>query len=123
MKKMILGLALLSAGLWPALAGELRTLPPNVYAQMKSGKHLGKVWISPAWQGAQGFTVGRMELAAEVDSDYANVIEYLPYRLRTFSTADSPNTLSLTVIEMSSVDRSSAGFFSATMGDEGATPR
>jgi hypothetical protein len=119
MKKMILGLALLSAGLWPALAEEVRTLSPNLYAQMKSGKHLGKVWISPAWQGGQGFTVGRVDLSPEIDSEYANVVEYLPYRLRMISTPDSPNTLSVTVTEISFIDRGSAGFFSAAMGVEG----
>jgi hypothetical protein len=119
MKKMILGLALFSAGLWPALGEEVRTLPPDVYAQMKSGKHLGKVWISPAWQGAQGFTVGKIQVVAEIDSPFANVIDYLPYRLRKISTADSPNTLSITVVELSSIDRSSVGHFSASMGVEG----
>jgi len=119
MKKMIFGLALLSAGLWPAQAQEVRTLSPSLYAQMKSSKHLGSLWISPAWQGGQGFTVGKVDLSAEITSEYANVVEYLPYRLRVISTPGSPNTLNVTVVELTSMDRSSAGFFSATMGVEG----
>jgi hypothetical protein len=120
MKKMVLGsLILLAAGLLPALGGEVQTLPPAVYSQMKSGKHLAKIWISPAWKGGQGFTVGKVEVADVIDSDYANVVDYLPYRLRSLSTPDSPNTLSVTVTEISFMDRGSAGYFSATMGVEG----
>jgi len=120
MKRLVLGsLILLSAGFLPALAGEVRTLPPNVYTLMKTGKHLGKVWISPSWKGAEGFAVGKVQLAAEVDSDYADVLDYLPYRLRTISTPDSPNTLNVTVVELTYMDRSTEGHFSAAMGVEG----
>jgi len=120
MKKMVLGsLILLSAGLLPALGEEVKTLPPAVYSQMKTGKHLAKVWISPTWKGAQGFTVGKVLVADAIDSDYANVVDYLPYRLRSLSTPDSPNTLSVTVTEITFMDRGSAGYFSATMAVEG----
>ncbi|MDR3672881.1 MAG: SHOCT domain-containing protein [Holophaga sp.] len=120
MKKMVLGsLILLSAALQPSLAAEVRTFPPNVYAQMKSAKHIGKIWLSPEWKGAEGFTVGRVQVAAEIDDPYTNVVDYLPYALRRIATPDSPNVLSMTVVEMSSVDRSSFGSFSATMGVEG----
>jgi hypothetical protein len=120
MKKLVLGsMILLAAALQPALGAEVRTLPPQVYAQMKSGKKIGKIWLSPAWKGAEGFTVGRVVVAAEVESDYTNVIDYLPYALRRISTSGSTNILSLTVVEMGSMDRGPYGVFTATMGVEG----
>ncbi|MDR3672866.1 MAG: hypothetical protein P4L36_18620 [Holophaga sp.] len=120
MKKLVLGSLLLFAmGLQPVVGAEVKTLPPQAYAQMKSGKKIGKIWLSPAWKGAEGFTVGKVMVAGEVESDYANVIDYLPYALRRISTPGSTNVLSLTVVEMSSMDRGPYGSFSATMGVEG----
>ena len=61
-----------------------------------------------------------MQLPRRVDSEYADVLDYLPYRLRTTHPhADSPNTLNVTVVELTYMDRSTEGHFSAAMGVEG----
>jgi len=120
MKKLVLGsLILLSAALQPGRAEDIRSLPAAVYGQMKSSSHLGKLWISPSWNGAQGFAVGKVQVAAEIDDPYNDVVAYLPYKLRTLSTPDSPNVLSVTVVELSWIERGPQGAYTATMGVEG----
>ena len=63
--------------------------------------------------------VDKVRVAAEIDNPYTNVVDYLPYALRRLTTAGSPNTLSMTVVELSYMERNAVGSFSATMGVEG----
>ena len=91
MKRLVLGsLVLLAAGARPILAEAIHTLPPAVYAQMKAGKKLGGIWISPKFDGAKGFTVGQVVAAAELEDSHKNIIDYVPYALRRLATSDSP---------------------------------
>lgn len=120
MKKLILGsLVLLAACAQPILAETEQTLPAEAYTQMKGGGKLGKVWISPAFDGAKGFTVGKVYASSTVEDPRANTVDYFPYALRRISTPASTNVLSLAVVELSTVDRGSMGMFSATIGVEG----
>ena len=121
MKKLVLGsMILLAACAGPLLADDAQeTLPPEVYALMKSGSKLGKVWVGPGFDGAKGITIGRMTVDPSVSSGFSNAIDYFPYALRRLATTDSPNILSIVLVEMSTVDRGSTGYYSVTVGVEG----
>jgi hypothetical protein len=118
MKKLVLGsLLLIATGLQPLTATEVQTLPPAIYAQMKTGKQLGKVWFSNNYDVSKGFTIGTVTSQAE--GFFANSIDYFPYALKRLAFNDSPYALSLTVIEFSTVDHASSGIYAATIGVEG----
>lgn len=118
MRNLVLGAALLLAlNAQPVLAEEIRTLPPEIYGQLKKGIKLDKVWTSPKFDSAQGFVVGKVDIA--VDVPFANVIDYFPSALSRLVIPGSPNVLNLTVVEMSTVDRPAQGYATATMGVEG----
>jgi len=120
MKTLVIGsLVLLAAGAQPMLAAEVRTLPPAVYAQMKSGSKLGSIWISPKFDGAKGFRVGQVDVAPELEDPHKNVIDYIPYALRRIATVDSPYVMTMTMVDVDTVDRGSIGYFSAAVGVEG----
>lgn len=119
MRKQVLGsLMLLGAGLCPLQAQEVRTLPSAAYTLMKSGSKLDRVWISPDFDVAKGFSVGKVDTLA--GGMYANTVDYFPYALQHLAFQTSPYSLSLTVVELSTVERSSAGYYAATMAVEGS---
>jgi hypothetical protein len=121
MRKLVVGsLVLLAACAGPLLADDAQqTLPPEVYAQMKSGSKLGKVWVGPEFDGSKGIAIGTMTVDPSVVSGFSNAIDYFPYALRRLAFPDSPNVLSVVLVEMSTVDRGAAGYYSATVGVEG----
>ena len=117
MKKLVLGsLLLLSAGLRPLLAEE-RTLPPEIYAQMKKGIKLDQVWINPKYDTATGFNLGKVSTLA--DGIYANTVDYLKFTLEHLVVPGSPNILNVTVTQMDWVDHGAAGYFAASATVEG----
>jgi hypothetical protein len=118
MKKLVLGsLLLLSVGVRPVLAEEVRTLPPEVYKQMKKLGKLDQVWINPKYDAGTGFTLGRVTTAAE--GYYANTIDYVQVAFQRLAVPGSTNVLNVTVTEMTTVDHGFQGYFSAAMGVEG----
>lgn len=118
MKNLVLGpLVLLATVMQPALAGTDPTLPPEAYAQMKAGHHLGRIWISPAMDLAKGFTIGKVDTLA--DNYYADTLGYFTGALGRLAFPNAPYVLSLTVVDLNTVDRPAAGHYSATMSVEG----
>ena len=95
----VLALALL-IGTTPALANDdPKTLPSNVYDQLKSGKKLDKVWLTPAFDKSKGFKVAAIEYKAEYRS--SEVMDSLPKALKTLEKADSSLTLQIAIIKVS----------------------
>jgi hypothetical protein len=118
MNKFVLGsLLLLAVGVRPLLAEEPRTLPPAIYGQMKKGNKLGKLWISPKYDTSKGFVVGKVDSLAE--GIYANTVDYFPYALSRLVMPESTNVLSLTVVDLKTIERASAGYYGADMTVEG----
>jgi hypothetical protein len=92
----------------PARAGdEAKTLTPEVCKLMKSGKKLDSVWLGPDYDKSKGFKVADLEYLAEERN--GQVIEYLPAQLKTIAKADSPYTLTVTVVDVGS--RTATGLF------------
>lgn len=117
MRKLILGsVFFLAAGLQPVLAEEVRTLPPEIYSQLKGSSKLGRLWISPRFDGTKGIAIGTA--TSVVDSQYNTVTDYIPYALGRIGTPGSPYTMSVTIIEMTVKNLFATGFMSATMGFE-----
>jgi hypothetical protein len=118
MKKLVLGTLLaLTAGIQPILAAPERTLSPAIYAQMKSGNKLGKIWINPKYDVTTGFVVGKVSSNAE--GYFANTVDYIPYAFQRVIIPGSTNVLNMTVVEFSVVDNGTSGMFGATIGIEG----
>jgi len=118
MKKLVLGtLILLAAGIRPILAEEVRTLPPEVYGRMKNAGKIGQLWVNPKYDRSKSFTIGKVNSLAT--GLYTSVVDYFPYAFGRLAIAESTNVLSLTVLELSTVERPSAGYYSATVGLEG----
>jgi len=118
MKKLVLGSVLFfTLGLQPVLGAEVRTLPAEIYGQLKGDKRMGKLWISPKFDGAKGITAGTA--TSVVDSQYSNVTDYIPYALGRITTEGSPYTLNVTIIELTVKNLFATGFMSATLGFEG----
>ena len=117
-KVIVTSLLALAAGLRPAPAAELKTLPPAVYAQLKSGKRISKLWVSPAFQPAQGFRAGQVDVA--VTSLFAgDVAGQLPAALARVARPEASALLSLTVVELSTKERAQNNYREATVGVEG----
>ena len=118
MNKLIIGsLVLLAAGARPGLSAAGTPLPPAIAGQMKSGKRLSKLWISPSFAPAQGFRTGAVDLA--VPSLYGEITGYIPTALERVARPESPAVLSLTVTELSTRERSQNNYNEATVGIEG----
>jgi hypothetical protein len=118
MKKLVLGsLLLLSVGVRPVLAAEVRTLPPALYNQMKKIGKLDQIWINPKYDAGTGFTLGKVTTAA--DGYYANTIDYVQVAFQRLVVPSSTNVLDVTVTSLDTVDHGFAGYFSAAMGLEG----
>jgi hypothetical protein len=118
MKRLVLGTLLaLTAGILPLFAASEQALPPEIYAQMKRGKKLGKVWRNPKYDAASGFVVGKVSSYAQ--GYFSNVVDYIPYALKRVSIPQSTNVLNVAVVEFSVVDQGTSGMFGATIGIEG----
>ena len=100
MKKVLhLILVLLGVCAMPARAGDdIKTLPPAVYDQMKSGDKLDKVWVDPSYDKAKGFQVASLAYKAELR--IGDVMDALNKNLATLATADSPYTLKVAVVKV-----------------------
>jgi len=82
----------------PALTGdEVYTLPPTVYQQFKSGKHLDKIWMSPDYDKDKGFGVTKIECKAVCSRPI--VIEELLKALTPFEKSNSKVTLHVNITE------------------------
>jgi hypothetical protein len=118
MRKLVLGALIgLSIGVPPGLAAEVRTLPPAVYSQLKTGHKLAKVWISPRFEPAQGFRVGKVDSA--VTSPFGAIVDYLPSALARLARPESANVLTLTVTELTIKEKPQISYCAATVGVEG----
>jgi len=119
MNRLVLSsLVLVATGLWPALAAEAVTLPPEIYAQMKGGKKLGRVWLNPKYDVATGFVIGKVSCLAE--GPHADDLGRFPNALGRVVIPGSTNVLNLAVTELTVMEPfSSQGAASATMAVEG----
>ena len=118
MRMLVLGSLLgLAVGVPPGLAAEVRTLPPAVYQQLKNGHKLAKVWISPRFEPAQGFRVGKVDSA--VTSPYGVIVDYLPSALGRLAMPESANVLTFTVTELTIKEKPQINYCAASVGVEG----
>ena len=118
MKKFLIGsLILLAAAPWQAAAAQNQTLPPEIYAQLKKGKKLDQIWISPKYDTSTGFMLGKVETLAE--GAYANTIDYFPYALNRLTIPGSTNVLNLTVTNLDAKSGYVSNVTIADMGVEG----
>jgi hypothetical protein len=121
MKKLLLGsLVLLAAGVGPLRAAEVHSLPPAIYAQMKRGNKVDRVWVSPNYDGSKGFVVGK---ATRDDSlmgnPDANIVDYLPAAFARYTIPESSNVLNLTLTWMEAIAKPTMGLYSITVEVEG----
>ena len=121
MKRLVLGSLILLGAALPALANNVKTLPPEVYGQLKRGKKLDLVYVSPKFNPATGFTLG--SVTTQIDESYqgiyADTIHYFPTALRKLVDPGSPNVLDLVVIDFKITDLFGKGSFIANMKVEG----
>jgi hypothetical protein len=97
-KAMVIAIALLFS--LPMLAGDdIKTFPLAMYATMKSGKKLDKVYIDTTYDRTKGFKLGEVEYLAENRS--GQVIEYLPKALGLISKGNGEYTLKIAVVKVS----------------------
>lgn len=81
------------------ICGDLpKTLPPAMYESMKSGKKLNKVFVDPAYIRQTGFKVAPIQIKGENRSVVA--FDALTKALTLVSSSDSPNSLQVTIVEV-----------------------
>ncbi len=121
MRRLVLGSMVLLGAVVPCPAEAVRTLPPEVYGQLKGGRKLDKVWASPKFDRSKGFVVGTInsDIADSYQGPYATTIPYFSTPLNRIAMADSPYTLNLTVNEFQVRDGQAMGIFNVVMGVEG----
>lgn len=73
-------------------------LPEAVAADMKKGKDLDRVWISPAYDKAKGFSIGEVSYQVEERND--GVDKYLPTALAEIANPDAPCSLQLRIVQL-----------------------
>jgi hypothetical protein len=89
------------------LAAEVRTLPPEVYAQMKDSKLLTKLFVSPDFKPAEGFQLGAVD--ARVESVFAKgLIGYMPYAFGRVAQPEAPNVLTMTLTQLNTKEKLTA---------------
>lgn len=96
-----IALALIVVIIGPTIlqAGEdVKTLPPATYQQMKHGKKLDKIWLGTDYDKTKGFKIGAVEYKAE--NRNGTVLEYMPKALATLAKTDSPFTLQVAIIKV-----------------------
>jgi hypothetical protein len=122
MKRLVFAfLFLLAAGAGPVFADNVQTLPPEIYGQLKRGKELDQVWMSPKFDPGTGFTLGSIttELAESYQGVDADDLQYFPSALRRLVVPDSPNVLDLVVIDFQTNTKMGAWIFRASIKVEG----
>jgi hypothetical protein len=81
-----------------AASDDPKTLPPAAYEQMKSGNKLDKIWLDPTYDKAKGFKVGPVVYKAE--NRNGEVMDYLGKALATLGNPESPYTLKVAVVKV-----------------------
>lgn len=71
-------------------------ISPAVREQMKRGKKLDLVWVSPGFDGSNGFKLG--SLVNQTEKSDKNALDYFPSALRRVIKADSPYTIHLALV-------------------------
>lgn len=116
MKNLILALAILFS--LPVLAcDDVKTLPPAMYSQMKSGKKLDKVWIAPTFDKSKGVAMGEFKWSAEDRN--STIMEFLPAQLKTITKEGSPYKINVTVVRASNFKNVVVRYIRAMLGVEG----
>jgi hypothetical protein len=81
----------------PAMAGDFKTIPPQIVKVLKKGSRLSLVWKAPGFDGSKGCTIGHIDNQSVNDADGA--LERFPFELKSLVQADSPYVLSITVVQ------------------------
>ena len=79
-------------------AEDPKTLPPEMYQVMESGKSLGKVFVDPAYDKAKGFKLGSVDYRA--DTKISAVLEGLNRSMGMLTKSESPFTLNLVITKV-----------------------
>ncbi|MCH7664708.1 MAG: hypothetical protein IH936_02095 [Acidobacteria bacterium] len=83
-----------------ALAGEaVKSLSPEIYAQLKKGQKIQKVWIGPKFDKTKGFRAGDVSWTAEKRNQEVRTL--LTDGVKDIATETGPYTLNLTVVNFS----------------------
>lgn len=98
MKKSLMLTLTLVLGFALKAGDDPKTLSPAMYEAMKSGKKLDKVFVDPAYSKMAGFKVAPVEYKAENRS--TAVMEGMAKSLATLAKVDSPYTLHVAVIKV-----------------------
>ena len=77
---------------------DAKTLPPGTYQQMKHGKKLDKIWLRTDYDKTKGFKIGTVDYKAE--NRNGTVMDYMPKALATLAKTDSPFTLQVAIIKV-----------------------
>lgn len=90
-----------------ATAGEtIKTLPAELYATMKEGKKLEKVFVDPSFDKSKGFKLGDIEYRAE--NLNSSLMDTLKKSMGMIVRGQSPYTLHLAIVEVTT--RTYTGF-------------
>lgn len=68
----------------------------EIGSQMKRGKALGKLWVSPIYEKSSGFSLGEVRYAVEDRND--GIDKTLPEELKTIAQPESPFSLQLRIV-------------------------
>lgn len=108
----------LAATCLPALASDdPKTLPAPIYDQLKSGRKLDKSYLTPDYDKTKGFKIGKVDYKAEYRS--GDIITYLPKALSTLAKDDSPFTLNIAVVHVSTKTNALVGTIMGAVTIEG----
>lgn len=69
-----------------------------VAADMKKGQDIDRIWISPAYDKARGFTIGEVRYQIEERND--GIDRYLPTALAEIAKPDAPCSLQLRIVQL-----------------------
>jgi len=117
--RFFLALAIMAAFCIPSHASDdPKTLAPNVYDQLKSGKKLDKVWISPDYVRSKGFKV-EPNVDYKAENRSTQVMEMLPKALGSLARTDSQFTLKVAVVRVTTRTFTGFGYISGTLRVEG----
>lgn len=118
MKNNIFAALFLATACIPVLASDdPKTLPTPIYNQLKSGKKLDKSYLTPDYDKAKGFKIGKVDYKAEYRS--GDVMTYLPKALSTLAKDDAPFTLNIAVVHVSTQTYALVGIIMGAVTVEG----
>jgi hypothetical protein len=69
-----------------------------VAADMKKGQGIDRIWISPAYDKARGFSIGEVRYQVEERND--GIDRYLPTALAEIAKPDAPCSLQLRIVQL-----------------------